>query len=112
MKSKPATIKIKADSRELLPAISELKFHLDGLGQFIKHIRKLFLDCEKRPSKVGKLVRIETKTTVGKRTVTVVSLKPGQLLLDVLTACRTGQFNDFIVKNAFHKKSPAKKKVS
>lgn len=107
MKSKPVKIKLKTDNR-IMPAISELKLHLDSLGQFTEFIRKFFLKGEKRPSELGKLVRIETKTTVGKRTVTVVSLKPGQLLLDILTACRTGQFNDFVIKYALHKKSPKK----
>jgi len=108
MKSKPATVKIEADTKHLTPAISELKFHLDSLGQFTQCVSKCFLNAEKRPSELCKFVRIETNTTVGKRTVAVVSLKPGQLLLDMLAACRTGQFNDFVIKYALHKKSPKK----
>lgn len=110
MKPKPVTVKIKADTRYIIPAISELKFHLNGLGQFIEYIRKFFLHAEKRSSELGKLVQIETKTAIGKRTVTVVLFKPSQLLLDILSACRTGKFNDFIIKNTLHKQSPKRTK--
>ncbi len=107
MAQKTVKMKIKCVDR-LMPALLELDLYLDSFRQFSHGLRKLFLDIEKHPSKISKLIRIESAPATNSRTTTIVTLKPTDFFLDILTACRTGKFDNIFIKRN-HPKTSNKK---
>jgi len=109
MGQKKVKIKIKCDDR-ISPALSELKFYLDSFRQFSNSIREFFLDIEKHPSKISKLIRVESAPATNSRTTTIVTFKPTDLFLDILTACRTGKFDNVFIESNHRPKTSTKGK--
>lgn len=102
MANKPAKIKIKCDANDLEKVISELNLYFRDFGKFYSRLQKLLLDIKNVPSKSSKLICVQSSTT--SRTTVTVTLKPTQLFLDILSACRTGKFNNVFVNADLHKK--------
>lgn len=107
MAGKQVKVKIKCNADDLLQAMSEFNLYLRNFGKFYSRLQKLLLDIEKVPSKSNKLICVESSTTG--RTTAIVTLKPTQLLLDILSAFRTGQFNNVFVNADLHKNTTKSK---
>lgn len=108
MSDKTVKVKIKCDASDLIQTLSELNLYLRNFGKFYSGLQNLLLDIDKFPSKSSKLVRVESSPAG--RTAVLVTLKPTDLLLNILSACRTGQFNDVFVNAKSHKTTSSKER--
>jgi hypothetical protein len=94
------------DAKPLIEAISELKFYIDGLSSNISDLLVHFIfDGDNFSSD---LICNETRPAPDMRTQ-IVFFKPSNLFLDLLSACRAGNLNDFLIKTDRHLKASIKK---
>ena len=83
-------MKITADTKDMDAAILELKLYVE---RFSTEARDVLSDLVNLPMEMA---TIEHATTVG--ALATYRVKPNQWFLDLLTACRTGDFN-WIIQN-------------
>lgn len=99
-------IKIKTDSKQIMAALSEFELYLPNVpDRFRKRIGKFFLDIDNVPSKIKKFISVKSAPAPDSRTTTIVTIKPTKFFLDLITACRTGKFDNIFVKRNLHKTS-------
>lgn len=93
-------LNIEFNATRLLAALSELELYIDSLSaDFRERLIQFLLDGNNfRPG----IMRHETRAADGTQ---IVFLEPGQRLLDLLAACRTGNLKDILIKADCHPKT-------
>lgn len=89
---RPAKVQftLEADTSEIDAALSELEFYVDHFSAEARSVLSESADT------LMKFVCFESPVTVG--TLATYPVKPSQWLLDLLAACRAGNFN-WIIQN-------------
>jgi hypothetical protein len=88
-------IHINCDTSEIQPILSELNLYI---GKLPLEIREFLLGLFDSPAKIFRLENGPAAVGAG----LTVLLKPTDLLLDLLSACRTGNFENLVVKREPH----------
>lgn len=90
-----AQLEIDVNIQQLRDALSELELYVDGLATDTRERLVQFLFPGGEFSL--KFICNETSTASDMRTP-VVFFKPSDLFFDLLSACRTGNLDDFLIK--------------
>jgi len=93
------------DGSALLNAMSELNLYLDRLPDTFRHLVGQIL--VKRNKLSPKILSVETSVTSSDGTVFII-FKPSDLFLELLSACRTGNLDNLIIKCNLQQKTSKK----